>query len=236
MTTYSVKMRASSGEQHISGAERIVRAEEVPTCVDSLTHRALTHPKGTPDEITVTVRAVDDDEVEHLRVLATREFPAESPARARDFVVAELRSLGVARPESVWELLTTVTGLRGAMLVDAGTGMRLEPDPARGVRVSNLDHASADTGAAEKLHYREAIALATKVTAHPHIIAEVCISDDPDYTTGYLACRGTYTRITAMKEPGSPVGTRVFLYDGPASEVAECIDWLENRVVLVEGF
>ncbi|MBI8988615.1 hypothetical protein JDV75_02385 [Corynebacterium sp. CCM 8863] len=77
---------------------------------------------------------------------------------------------------------------------------------------------------------------AIKVTAYPHIIAEVCISDDPDYTTGYLACRGTYTRITAMKEPGSPVGTRVFLYDGPASDVAECIKWLENRVVLVEGF
>ncbi|MCK7636505.1 6-carboxyhexanoate--CoA ligase [Corynebacterium pygosceleis] len=235
MTTYSVKMRASAAGRHISGAERIVTGGAVPDCVTALTRRALEHPKGEPDEVTVTVRAVDESRMEVLPVLATRNVDAGSPAEARAFIVDGLRRLGVRNPARIWELLTTVTGLRGAMLVDATTGERLEPDPARGVRVSNLDHASADTGSPGKLHYREAIALATKVTAHPHIIAEVCISDDPDYTTGYLACEGTYTRVPAMKEPGSPVGTRVFLYYGPASEVAACVDWLENRVVLVEG-
>ncbi|MCK7677083.1 6-carboxyhexanoate--CoA ligase [Corynebacterium sp. CCM 9186] len=235
MTTYSVKMRASTKGRHISGAERIVPGAAVSGCVTALTQRALGHPKGTPDEVTVTVRAVDESRIEVLPVLATREVDVGSSAEARAFVVAELDRLGVRNPARMWELLTTVTGLRGAMLVDAASGERLEPDPERGVRVSNLDHVSADTGVAGKLHYREAIALATKVTAHPHIVAELCISDDPEYTTGYLACGGTYIRIPAMKEPGSPVGTRLFLYDGPVSEVGECIDWLENHVVLVEG-
>ena len=33
---------------------------------------------------------------------------------------------------------------------------------------------------------KEALILASKLH-HAHIIAEVCISDDPDYTTGYFA-------------------------------------------------
>ncbi|MCX7492993.1 hypothetical protein OS127_10795 [Corynebacterium sp. P6129] len=79
MTTYSVKMRASSDGQHISGAERLVRSESVPTCVDSLTHRALTHPKGTPDEITVTVRAVDGAEPDpQFGMLRTAMSPRET--------------------------------------------------------------------------------------------------------------------------------------------------------------
>ena len=40
---------------------------------------------------------------------------------------------------------------------------------------------------------------------------ELCWSDDPDYTVGYVACNGVYHRITNMKEFGSNIGGRVFL-------------------------
>ena len=33
------------------------------------------------------------------------------------------------------------------------------------------------------------IVLATKVSAHPATVAELCWSDDPEYITGYVASR-----------------------------------------------
>ena len=58
---------------------------------------------------------------------------------------------------------------------------------------------------------REALVLATKVQSCPGIVGELCWSDDPDYTVGYVACNGIYHRIPNMKEMGNPIGGRVFL-------------------------
>ena len=58
---YSVRMRAAqggpheNGGHHISGAERIVKLEEVGAIAQSLAERALHHSKGTADFINITV-------------------------------------------------------------------------------------------------------------------------------------------------------------------------------------
>ena len=52
------------------------------------------------------------------------------------------------------------------------------------------------------VHMREALVLATKVQSCPGIVGELCWSDDPDYTVGYVACNGIYHRIPNMKEMG----------------------------------
>ena len=52
----------------------------------------------------------------------------------------------------------------------------------------------------EKNHYEEAIVLATKVANCPGIIGEICISDDPEYVTGYVSSKEIgYRRIKKMK-------------------------------------
>lgn len=224
MSLYSVKMRASRDGAHTSGAERIVKAAEVADVVAKLTQRALTHPNGAPDQLTVTVAELAG-EIRRVPALRVVEDTA-------DFLPRFFAEHGF-HPRAL-ELLRTVTGLRGAMLIDADTGHRLDSDTARGVRVTNMDHAQTQV-LPTKQHFAEAMALAAKVASHPNIVAELCISDDPDYTTGYVAHAGTYYRLAGCKETGERIGTRVFLYDGPLEEVAQTIDYLENTPVLVEG-
>ena len=61
----------------------------------------------------------------------------------------------------------------------------------------------------EKNHYEEAIVLATKVANCPGIIGEICISDDPEYVTGYVSSKEIgYRRITKMKRMGSEKGRK----------------------------
>ena len=77
--------------------------------------------------------------------------------------------------------------------------------------------------------------LATKVAHHPNIVAELCISDDPDYVTGYIAAKEIgYVRITTLKPLGSSDGGRVFLFRGNQAELADCIDYLQHPKVLVQ--
>lgn len=230
MSLYSVKMRASSAGTHISGAERIVPFDLISATTQALTHRALHHPNGTPDFLNVSVQEITQDIV-RVRALEVEEVPSQSVAETTDYLQRFFVANGL-NPVAL-ELLYTVTGLRGAMLIDARTGANLSPDPQRGVRVSAMDLVGS-TASEEKQYFAEALALSSKVAAHPNILAELCISDDPNYTTGYLAFAGTYYRLRHCKEPGAQLGTRVFLYDGPESEVENTIDYLENTPVLVE--
>lgn len=144
-------------------------------------------------------------------------------------------------PQAVIALLRKAGTLRGAMLLDADSLERLEPDKLRGIRATYMDAAapaptSACSGVPEKNHYQEAVVLAAKVAHAPNILAEICISDDPDYVTGYVASRELgYVRIARMKEPGSPQGGRIFLYRGQREDLAATIDFIERRPVLVEN-
>ena len=105
--------------------------------------------------------------------------------------------------------------MRGAVLLDADTLERLEPDLERGVRATMMDAAESDSGAhcsPCKNHYAEAMVLAAKVANAPGLVAELCISDDPDYVTGYIASKTLgYVRIAPLKKVGSPFGGRIFL-------------------------
>ena len=163
--------------------------------------------------------------------VATRE---EGLARA----AAELAKAGIARAEEIVGILLASRPMRGAMLLDADTLEHLEPDPVRGVRATYMD---SDRGAeAESLqgknHYMEAMVLAAKVQNAPGIVGEICISDDPDYVTGYVATRGGgYCRISKMKERGDPHGGRIFLYRGRREDMGGTIEYLERRRVVVTG-
>lgn len=131
--------------------------------------------------------------------------------------------------------------MRGAVVMHARTGERLEPDAGRGVRVSRMDLAASARPAIEATlagaglgHHRvsEALALAGKVMGAPGMVAELCWSDDPGYTVGYVAdpCNG-YQRINNLKQTGDLRGGRVFFID-PVGRLEELFDYLERRPVL----
>jgi 6-carboxyhexanoate--CoA ligase len=133
--------------------------------------------------------------------------------------------------------------MRGAMIMDAQTGERLEPDPERGVRVSRFDWSDETKEKMRYLlagigltHFRtiEALSLATKVAHAPGMAAEICWSDDPDYTAGYVASLTTgYVRFPCLKEQGDEKGGRAFFVRRDETEVDLLIRYLQTEAVLI---
>ena len=59
---------------------------------------------------------------------------------------------------------------------------------------------------------KEAIILASKVAACRQVTAELCISDDPGYTTGYISSKKYgYVRIPHIKKKGEKNGRKGLL-------------------------
>ena len=228
-------MRASQSGAHISGAERIVPSSAAPRTAAALVARALSHSKGTPDFINVKLERPSS--VIRLKSLPVATHATRTPEEGMALVAELLSKDGIVRVAEIMAKFSDTYALRGAMLLDADTLERLDPDPERGVRATCMDDADSTAKGvpSAKNHFAEAIVLATKVQNAPGIVAEICVSDDPDYTTGYVATKSLgYRRITNIKERGSPLGGRIFLYRGPHRDVPETIRFLERQAVLVE--
>ena len=233
----SIKMRASLEGRHISGAERIVEPHLVPSVSSELATRALRHEKGVPDSINIATRAVAASDIAHVSALKVSTRDCENPESAQTAMIAVLAK-GNRVSESAArrgiELLYRTRDMRGASIVCAETGERLDTHGQRGVRVGTFDWANSPC-AESKNHRADAVALASKALAAPGIVAEVCISDDPSYTTGYVAVEGSYTALRNVKAEGGKQGGRVLFYSGALSALPETEQWLREKPVLVEG-
>ena len=237
---YSVRMRAAQGGphekggHHISGAERIVKLDEVGSIAQSLADRALHHSKGTADFINITVDLIPPEKITYIDCLKVEEHKTGSISESHQ-LATELLDGSVISKTAVHKAISMLKSLdrsmRGAMLVDAITGERLDTGD-RGVRVSHMD--SFDSFAlGDNEHMREALVLASKVQSTDGIVGELCWSDDPDYTVGYVACNGVYHRIPNMKELGSNIGGRVFFVRSDIDSES-VIEYLERAPVLVQ--
>lgn len=237
---YSVRMRAAQGGphekggHHISGAERIVKLEEVGTIAQSLADRALNHSKGTADFINITVDLIPPEKITYIDCLKVEEHKTSSISESHQLATELLQGPHISETavlKAISLLKSLDKSMRGAMLVDAITGERLDTGD-RGVRVSHMD--SFDSHAlGDNEHMREALVLASKVQSADGIVGELCWSDDPDYTVGYVACSGVYHRIPNMKELGSNIGGRVFFVRSDIDSES-VIEYLERAPVLVQ--
>ena len=237
---YSVRMRAAQGGphekggHHISGAERIVKLEEVGAIAQSLADRALYHSKGPADFINIIVDVIPSNEITYIDCLQVEEHRANTIAEAHQLAIELLQGTHITEVaiQNAMTLLKELdSSMRGAMLVDATTGKRIDAGN-RGVRVSHMD--SFDSEAlGDNDHMREALVLASKVQSAEGIVGELCWSDDPDYTVGYVACNGIYHRIPKMKELGSHIGGRVFFVRSEIDRES-VIEYLEKTPVLVQ--
>lgn len=245
----NIRMRASRKGKgrnplvlHISGAEGIYEESERLRAVQSYVARALNHPKGSPDSIVVSIEEITR-KPRMIRALPIRTAKCDSPVRAKGIIRRILKKAGVsATALSAAEGVLNDGRMRGASVVSAVAGRRLEHDRARGVRASRLGiTAEADRTLSRRLARRgiktttvkEAVILASKVAACPSIIGEVCISDDPDYTTGYVSSREFgYVRIPHIKKMGSRRGGRVF-FVSEGSDVEGIREFLEDMPVMI---
>ena len=237
---YSVRMRAAQGGphekggHHISGAERIVKLEEVGAIAQLLADRALHHSKGTADFINITVDLIPPEKIRYIDCLKVEEHKTSSISESHQLATELLQGTHITEVaiQNAMTLLKELdSSMRGAMLVDATTGKRIDEDN-RGVRVSHMDSFDSQS-LGENEHMREALVLASKVQSAEGIVGELCWSDDPDYTVGYVACNGIYHRIPKMKELGSHIGGRVFFVRSDIDRES-VIEYLEKAPVLVQ--
>ena len=248
---FSIKMRSSLGGKngvggrHISGAERIVDEADVEKTVAALLDRARKHQRGKADFINLKIQEISESQATRVPLLKIYSHKNDSKDEGRSFARKELARIGVSSL-AVEKAFAALEGLpdsmRGAMILDAVTGERLDNFGQRGVRCSNMDVADKNAYQ-EKLsslglageHAREALVLASKVASEKSTVAELCWSDDPDYVTGYVASKKFgYCRISVMKDLGDFLGGRVFFVDS-SFDLESYSDYLQNKVVLVEA-
>jgi 6-carboxyhexanoate--CoA ligase len=245
----SIRMRASkvlrnpkSSEIHISGAEGLYEDGDVQKVVRKYIERAINHPKGRADKIIIRIEETGHEPKE-IPALPVATVSCSVPSEAGNIIIRLLQSSGVSR-KAVYVAFRSIRkgNMRGAAIVSAEKGIRLDPDRERGVRVSRL---GISKEALKLLSSRlsryginndtvkEALVLASKVASGADVIAELCISDDPDYTTGYVASRKFgYMRIPNIKRKGSKIGGRAF-FVGEGANTSKIMRYLERNPVLI---
>ncbi|MDA8100045.1 MAG: hypothetical protein M0042_10495 [Nitrospiraceae bacterium] len=247
---YSIRMRAASGERHLSGAERIVHASELQSAAGQLIDRAL--GKGiAPERIVVTIDRLDPAGLRTLSSLDLLAIETDSVPSSRQLARSLLERAGVSSAAMDAAISALDAGpapdggnMRGAMIIDAATGLRLEQDQARGIRASRVDWTKDALKAVEgelaaigltHIRTREALALASKISRAPGLLAELCWSDDPDYTTGYVAWAALgYLRLPHLKAPGIAKGGRAWFVDRALFDHEAFRAFLEDVPVLLE--
>lgn len=238
---YSIRMRATSGGVHISGAEGIYRKDDVIDMVQQYTQRALIHEKGKAEEIRLIVEELKETP-QRIPSLPLCTVNTRNPDAVKRVSLKILYSVGITERaiEEAFRSLTMGITMRGAMLLDI-EGVRLEPDLLRGVRVTRMgitkEAAKTLSRRLSKIRLnnetvKEALILASKVHRHPMVLGELCISDDPNYTTGYVATRHYgYIRLPHIKRRGISYGGRAFFITG--GEIKTLIKYLQTTPVLI---
>lgn len=242
---YSIRMHAERGTRHLSGGERLVPTPLVESVSAELLRRAMMH---SPAAVKVSIDEVCSDQIVFGPIPEITVMPPCDYAQGRKQAVAALFEAGVSERAALSAMAAIADGasltggaMRGAMLIDSLLGERLEADQDRGVRATRFDLTDKASDSLTRLlqtngfhHTRthEALVLAAKVMAAPNIVAELCWSDAPDYTAGYVASRQTgYRRFTELKKYGDLRGGRAF-FVRPGADLAETIAFLEQTPFL----
>ena len=249
-TLYSIRMRASKDGRHISGAERLVLRDRIDATVGELITRAMNRGCD-PESIAVNIDSLGAEKPATMKALdlVTVDVPDWRTGRTAAKRVLMIAGVSEQAAESAMRDLDrgaapSGANMRGAMIMDASTGERLEPDHERGVRASRFDWSDEAGASIDKAlkqagltHFRtrEALALASKVAHGPGVIAELCWSDDQDYTAGYVASLRTgYVRFPFLKQQGKDRGGRAFFVQSDNFDKDSLMQYLQNEAVLID--
>lgn len=233
---YSVRMRASINDHHLSGGEDLVSRDVLCERVLALLEQGLTSSKNSESlapSINIRIDPVPESDIVPSVLLPVYCLESGSHEDTLSFLRMTLES-GVPRLSVPGKMLFgcfleilggSGQGLSGATFV-LPSGKRIIPEK-KGVRVSHfgivphlrqsLLKESATHPAGSGRRFIEALQIASKIMSHPVPEIEVCVSDNPEYTTGYIALKGFgYIRLPHIKPEGQAWGGRLI---GLSSEI-----------------
>ena len=234
-----------SREIHVSGAEGMYEEKEITKIIREYALRALRHPKGRPDNIVISLEEIKQ-RPQSIQTLPVSTLTCRSPLQARGLIRKLLNACGISNCaiQTSFAVIDSSNTMRGAALVLSQSGRRKEQDKERGIRASRLGISRyADKILSRNLQghginhttVKEAILLASKIAACREVTAELCISDDPGYTTGYISSKKYgYVRIPHIKKKGDMTGGRVFFIEEHA-DVGSVAGFLEKTPVLINS-
>jgi 6-carboxyhexanoate--CoA ligase len=239
---YSIRMRASRDGHHISGAEGLYEKEDIDRVVAGYTKRAISHKKGNPDDINIAVEKIKDSPLNVASLpLCTLTTLSTSSARKAAEIILISSGISAEAVNMAFELLTEGEDISGSFLLDLN-GKRLM-QARKNLRVSRMGiERAAATALSKKLSrlginnstVKEALILATKAQHHPGMIGELCISDDPGYTTGYVSTASSgYVRLPHIKRKSDGHGGRVLFVD--REKIEGLIEYLKERPVIISS-
>ena len=248
-TLYSIRMHASKALHHVSGAERIVPANRMEEVVHALIARA-NRKASNPEKIVITIECLQDLPVLSMTALDVLTVNSCNMISGRSAASALLQGLGISKMAIHTAMNCLAKGpaasggnMRGAMIIDAANGERLESDQERGVRATRFDWTDEAFGEIDRIlseagltHHRtrEALALATKVAHAPGVLAELCWSDDPEYIAGYVASlRSGYVRFPVLKPEQDSHGGRAIFVNSMSLDRDGLTEYLQQKTVLI---
>jgi|UniRef100_A0A7C3QQS6 6-carboxyhexanoate--CoA ligase len=233
---YSVRMRAFINDQHLSGGEDLVSRNALGERVLSLLEQGLTSSKNSDSlapSLNIRIEPVPETDIVPSVLLPVYCLESGSHEDTLSFLRNALDT-GFARLSVPGKMLfghfLDILGGSGQKLSGASfilpSGQRVTPEKT-GVRVSHfgiiphlrqiLLKEAATHPAGSGRRFIEALQIASKIMSHPVPEIEVCVSDNPDYTTGYLALKGFgYIRLPHIKPEGQEWGGRLI---GLSSEI-----------------
>ncbi len=240
---FSIKIRSSKGGKHLSGAERIVNEKELDKTVEELYKRVK---RKDPDSINLKIKKIKNPPTVVPFSLQIKNLTFSSYKEANEKAIEILKRVVNIKEEKLREIISLLhegaspdrENMRGAMIVNED-GERIELDRYRGVRTTDVDFIDREE-VLKKLKEKgftdrtlDALALTTKNMLYPDIIAEYCISDEPDYLTGYVSTKEFYYRISPLKKQGNPKGGRVYFVKNN-TDIEKLYRFLQEEVVLIK--
>ncbi|MEQ5991075.1 6-carboxyhexanoate--CoA ligase, partial [Staphylococcus saccharolyticus] len=172
-------------------------------------NKAFYHENGTIDFLNLKIEKVKEP-IQILRVLPVIEDLDDTLEQ-----LAKQTGVSEYALNKGFEYIKNDINYSGAIILSARTGHRLDNTGNRGIRVSNLAFKTCKRNGEISERVKDARALATCMNTFEGVKAELCVSDDLNYTTGYYASSklGYHIIFNIKKKATRQVGRIIFVDD-----------------------
>ncbi|MDW8543615.1 6-carboxyhexanoate--CoA ligase [Staphylococcus sp. KG4-3] len=205
---YSIKMRASNEQIHISGAETICEFENLEKNIKKYFNKAFNHENGSIDFLNLKIEKITKP-IQNLKAL-----PIIQNQNTNMQDLANNSGISDKALKNGFQYIENDIAYTGAIILSAQTGKRLDSTKNRGVRVTNFAFKNKNKINDISERVKDALSIATCINLFNNVKGELCVSDDLNYTTGYYASPTLgYNRIFNIKNKNTRVGGRIIFVD-----------------------